>query len=89
LQVEGKSSKRSLVATLVEAGEDTAVAGKTISFWVDGRQVGTAVTDSRGVASFALDKKDSAGQHDYRAVFEQDDYFEGSASSTSTGKTKG
>jgi subtilisin family serine protease len=89
LQIEGKGSKRTLTARLVQSGEDLPVAGKTIGFWVDGTKVGEAVTNADGTATFDLAKKDSSGHHDYQAVFEQDDYFAGSAASASTQKEKG
>lgn len=54
LTLTGTGSKRTLTATVAEA-DDAArrVAGVTVTFWADGVQAGSAVTDATGTATFS------------------------------------
>lgn len=47
-----------IVATLVDADEDTGIGGAPIRFSVDGRDLGAVVTDDQGVATITIRKKD-------------------------------
>jgi hypothetical protein len=45
--------KATLVATLAETGNSVGIAGQTVSFTLDGTSVGTAVTNSLGIATLS------------------------------------
>ena len=78
LAVEGKGSKRTLVATLVDADSGTGIGGRTITFAVDGETLGTAVTDGTGRATFAVPARYSGPQRSFTASFAGDEFYEGS-----------
>jgi hypothetical protein len=62
----------SLSATL--KSDDTPLVGKTITFYVDGEDVGTADTDSNGVATLTYDPSSlTVGDHALSAEWQSDD----------------
>jgi hypothetical protein len=54
LIVTGKGSKRTLQATLWEPDSMRAFAGETITFFANGTEIGSAVTDEQGVATLQV-----------------------------------
>jgi hypothetical protein len=73
----------SLSATL--KSDDTPLVGKTITFYVDGEDVGTADTDSNGVATLTYDPSSlTVGDHALSAEWQSDDPCYQSATATGT-----
>lgn len=79
LAVQGKGSQKSLVASLTDADSGAGVAGRTITFLADGREMGTATTDDSGTAVFAPPARDRGGNRSYEARFDGDRYYEASS----------
>jgi|GEM_PF-3834503 len=77
--VQGKAV--SLTATLKRTDTKAAVGSKTITFKVDTTQVGTAVTNSSGIATFAytIPSNTSAGSHTITASFAGDTTYTASS----------
>jgi len=83
LVVEGRGSNRVLVAVLTEAGTGAALAGETVSFFMDGLAIGSALTDDEGRAALALPKEYRGGSHTATAEYAGDaDHAPSSASTT-------
>lgn len=84
LTVEGNGAKRTLTATLLDAESGSGVAGKEISFFSGGEFLGTATTDSAGIATFSPRPPYHAGHRTYTAEFAgDDDHGASSAEATS------
>ena len=85
LVIDGSGSNKVARATLTDADSSTALAGRTITFVVDGRSFGTAVTGADGKASLAAPKgaKKPSGRYEYSGTFSGDDYYKQSSGSTS------
>ncbi len=78
-----------LTATLKRSTDKMLLAGKTITFSVDGVAVGTATTDSNGVAvlAYTIDSMATKGVHPASATFGGDTmYLTSTANSTLTVK---
>ena len=71
LEISGKNSKRTLVATLVDRDSRGGVDGRTVEFLSDGNSIGTATTNSNGVATHSA----PAGKRTFEARFTGDDYY--------------
>ena len=71
LAVEGKNSKRTLVATLTDRDSGAGIAGRTIEFSSDGAAMGTATTNENGVATTEA----KPGTRSFEARFSGDDYY--------------
>jgi hypothetical protein len=84
LVVSGKGANRMLVATLTDSASGAALAGETISFFIDGTSVGQAVTDDGGRASVALPKEFRGGSHTATAEFAGDGDHGASTAATTT-----
>ncbi|MFP5351185.1 MAG: S8 family serine peptidase [Actinomycetota bacterium] len=85
VSLNGTSKAPTVVATLTDADDAaTGLAGRTVEFFVDGRSLGTAVTNGSGVASLDVPKKDAKKADVYSAVFAGDTYFVGSSGTTRT-----
>jgi ABC-2 type transport system ATP-binding protein len=80
LTIQGNGSKRSLVATLTD-GSGTAIAGAPIAFAGDGTSLGTATTDSNGVATLNLTPRYQGGHHHFEAAYSGNDAYAASAAS--------
>lgn len=67
-----------LTATLTLSGRDEPIAGKTLSYQVEGQDVGTAVTDAMGVAklNFTIPEDLPSGIRPYTVTFAGDDSLE-------------
>jgi hypothetical protein len=64
----------SLSATLKNSDTNTALVGKTITFYVDANEVGTAVTGDNGVATLTYDPSSlKVGDHPLTAAWTSDD----------------
>ena len=62
--LRGGLALASLTATLTNTATSQGIAGKTVSFTLDGVAAGTAVTNSSGVATLSgVATTDSAGTH--------------------------
>ena len=72
LVLEGNGSNKTLVATLTDAADGSALAGETITFYADGGAIGTAVTDEGGRARLAVPKPYRSGHHSFAAEFAGD-----------------
>ena len=76
LRVEGKGGKRRMIARLADQDSNSSgVGGRTVTFLSDGYVIGTATTDSDGVARFDPAGRQQGGNHTYEARFEGDDYY--------------
>ncbi|HYF92747.1 MAG TPA: Ig-like domain repeat protein, partial [Symbiobacteriaceae bacterium] len=62
---------------------DPALAGMTITFSVEGTEVGTGVTDDVGVATFTYTPGQSPGSYTYTATFAGDGLYSASADTAS------
>ena len=83
LSIGGKGSKRTLVATLTD-GSGQGVAGETITFSGDGTELGSASTDSDGIATLDLPRRYQGGHHHFEATYAGSDaYAQSSASADS------
>ena len=71
LAIDGKNSKRTLVATLTDRDAGTGLGGKTVEFFVDGAPLSTATTNADGVAT----TQGKAGKHTFEARFGGDDNY--------------
>ena len=71
LRVDGKNSKRTIVATLTDRDSGAGIAGRTIEFLSDGSTLGTATTNSEGVATHEA----KAGNRSFEVRFAGDDYY--------------
>jgi hypothetical protein len=88
LAVVGQGAQRHLNATLTDAdAASSGISGATVTFYSDGIQIGQAVTDSHGVATFTPPPNQRGGHHTYSASFGGNDYYLNSASSTGGGAT--
>jgi hypothetical protein len=70
-----------LTATLKAAGSNAPVAGRTVTFFVNGKKAGTATTNASGVATL---KKTVKRGSTVRAVFAGDTFFTGSEATTTS-----
>jgi Bacterial Ig-like domain (group 3) len=84
LTTTGNGKSRTLTATLTDSATGAGVAGKTITFYVDGTAIGTSTTDANGRATFTPSKRDATGKHTYRADFSGDDDYGASSAETAT-----
>jgi hypothetical protein len=77
LVIEGTGSNKVAKATLTDADSGAGLAGRTITFTADGKSIGTAVTDSAGVARLNIPKgaKKPSGKTEYVATFGGDDFY--------------
>ena len=66
-----------LVAVLTRTSDKAALAGRTVSFAIDGVTVGRAVTDSDGFAllDYAIPATATTGLHPLAAVFKGDTFY--------------
>ena len=71
LAIDGKNSKRTLVARLTDRDSGAGIAGRTIEFFSDGASLGTATTNEDGVAT--TDAR--PGTRSFEARFSGDDYY--------------
>ena len=71
LDINGKNSKRTLIATLTDRDSGAGVAGRSIGFFADGESLGPATTDARGVAAI----EGRAGSRSFEARFDGDGYY--------------
>lgn len=76
---KGRDKERTLTATLT--GEGEAVAQRSVTFYCDGNEVGSADTDEDGLAEAQAPHNCAKGSHLYEAVFDGDDYYSGSEAS--------
>jgi hypothetical protein len=74
LSISSSGSQRSLEGTVTETDTDEGLAGLTVEFLDNGEAIGTAETDSQGVATIDLPTASRAKQ-DLEAVFAGDDYY--------------
>jgi serine protease len=81
LVTAGNGAKRTLTATVADA-DDAArrLAGVTVTFWADGKQLGSAVTDANGTASVSPPSGARGSGTAYQARFAGDTYYLGSTS---------
>ena len=84
MAIEGKGSTRTIVATLSEPDDSSAIAERGVSLYADGTLIGHAVTDLQGGVRFELPPRYRGGHHEYRTVFEGDDYYLEALALTST-----
>lgn len=85
LAAGGKGKNTMVVATLADSDDETMkLAGQTVEFFAEGRSIGTAVTNSEGVASLDVPAKHAKKNTTYSAVFAGDAYFLGSSGTAQT-----
>lgn len=84
LTVEGRGSKTTLRAVLADADAAGGVAGRTVTFYADGVEIGSATTDGSGAAVLSPPPRYRGGHHDYEARFDGDPYYLPSVGRTST-----
>ena len=72
LVVTGSASARALRATLTDLDAGSPIAGRTISFFVKGTEIGTDTTDESGVATLAVPARYSSKKTTFQASFAGD-----------------
>ena len=71
LRIEGKNSKRTLVATLVDRDSSAGVAGRVVDFVSDGSVLGSSTTNADGVATHEA----KAGNRTFEVRFGGDSHY--------------
>jgi hypothetical protein len=87
LSVEGKGTRSRLVAVLTDADDPrSGIAASPISFFGDGRDLGSATTDGTGRSVLVLPSRYRGKNHDFEARFDgvPDPYYLSSGGSAST-----
>jgi serine protease AprX len=84
LAVTGRGANRELRATLTDAADGTAVERRTIDFYADGEHIGSSVTGVDGVATLQAPPRYRGGSFTFAAVFEGDDFYNGSSHTAKT-----
>ena len=79
-----KGNSVNLTATLTD-GNNVAIEGKTVKFYVNGVYYGSAITDANGIAKFTYSNQ-NIGIYSYYAVFAGDENY---TEYNSTGKLNG
>ena len=64
-----------LVATLTDLDDGTALGGRTVNFYADGEFMGSATTDDTGTARFEVPDGYKDKQTEFSAVFDGDDFY--------------
>lgn len=82
LDVEGNGANRRLVATLTDGA--SGIPDKEISFFAAGSPIGTATTDSSGVATLSPPRQQAGGPRQYRAEFAGDETYAPSSAEASS-----
>lgn len=72
-----KGDKLNLTATLINTIKNTPVSGKTVYFYVNGKLVGSGITNSSGIASYIYLVKNEAGYYSLLAQYKTDSFFTG------------
>jgi hypothetical protein len=85
LTVTGTGSARNLTAA-ASHDDPTALGGAEIVFSADGNEIGRAITNGRGIATFHPSAPFDKGAHDFEARFVGDDTFVGSSDIAATGE---
>ena len=85
VDIVGKGSKKTLVATLID-DDGAAIRDKGLVVTADGNRIcqSIAATDSSGTTSCDIPAKYQGGRHEFKAVFEQDEYFTRSEATKAT-----
>jgi Subtilase family/Fibronectin type III domain len=84
LSVTGNGSNTALNATLTE-DDGPGVAGRQVTFFSNGEQIGTATTNANGLATLAnIPGKHRGGHRTFEARFAGNDSYEGSSASRAT-----
>ncbi len=74
--------KVNLTATITDTRTNTAVKGKTINFYVNGKLVGTGLTNSSGVAYYFYTINIAGGNYTLKAEYKQNTTHTGSCNSS-------
>lgn len=85
LSVSGTGSARTLTAT-ASHDDPTALGGVEVVFSADGTEIGSAITNGRGIASLHPSAPFDKGAHDFEASFAGDNNFVGSSDIAATGE---
>ena len=78
LSSDGKGSNSTLTATLTDADSGAGIEGRTIDFYADGSQIGSATTDSTGTATIEVPPRYRSGRSDFTSTFSGDDFYRSS-----------
>ena len=70
-----KGSQVSLTSTLTDTHNNVPLSGKTVNFSVNGSSVGSAVTDSNGVATYLYTITQNTGVYQILAQFAEDNIY--------------
>ena len=85
LSVAGKGGKRRLTATVVDADAATGLEGRTVVFFADGVEIGSAVTNAQGVAAIDRIPEEYRGaRFEFVARFPGDDLYTPSSGTAHT-----
>ena len=83
LASSGNAANKTLTATLVDEDDpDAGIAGRELTFTVDGREIGSARTDENGVATFQVPRKQAGGKREYGTRFPGDAFYRAAGAST-------
>ena len=74
------------VATLSDSDSGVGVGSKSVRFLVGGTHLATAQTNDQGVATVTIPKKQAKAGVPVRAIFDTDDFYNGSAAESTISK---
>ncbi len=74
--------KLKLSATLLNTANNLVVSSRTVYFYVNGKLVGSGLTNASGIASYSYLVKNVAGSYSLRAEYKNDNLYSGSSYST-------
>lgn len=76
IEIAGRGRDRSLLALLRDDDpEPHPIADREVRFFVDGTEVGSAITNGDGLASLPVSGRDGHGHHVYEAMFDGDTFY--------------
>jgi subtilisin family serine protease/Tol biopolymer transport system component len=85
LRDEGRGANRALTAHLGDLDTPAfGIGGRTIVFFADGEQIGSASTDDQGLATLQVPPRYRGGSHNFEAVFDGDTYYRPSRAEASS-----
>lgn len=82
LESHGRGSSSALTAMLTDADSGAGIEGRTVDFYADGSEIGSATTDASGAATLEVPPRYRSGRHDFEATFSGDDFYRSSRATT-------
>jgi len=77
-----RGDKLKLTATLINTFNSTSISGRTVYFYVNGKIVGSGVTNSSGIATYTYLVKEVGGCYTLRSEYKHDNLYTSSCYNT-------